>query len=136
MATRFAWLHPWLRSCAEFHDVLPPPVRSKWPTCADPVGVARPVLAGVIGAVSERASVRLRAGEDVVLVRLVAGAVDRLVLFGERGHPAQVVAEARGSSVSPCRSPRRAIRAPRALCQGPLPMRSRAFTAAVRPLRG
>ena len=35
MATRFGWLQP-LLGCAAFHDVLPPPVRSKWPSCAVP----------------------------------------------------------------------------------------------------
>ena len=33
--TRFSWLQPRL-GCAEFHDVLPPPVRSKCPSCAVP----------------------------------------------------------------------------------------------------
>ena len=40
------------------------------------VGVARVVAAGVVRGVGVRAAVRLRAGEDVVLVRHVADAVD------------------------------------------------------------
>src|SRR5690349_5264108 len=38
-------------------------------------GAACVVLAGVVRCVGEGAAVRLRAGQDVVLVRLVAGAV-------------------------------------------------------------
>src|SRR5437762_736245 len=33
--TRFSWLQPRL-GCVEFHDVFPPPVRSKWPSWAVP----------------------------------------------------------------------------------------------------
>jgi hypothetical protein len=49
----------------------------------------------VVRSAAEGAAVRLRAGEDVVLVGLVAGAFDRLVLLRERGGPAQVVAQPR-----------------------------------------
>src|SRR5688500_19060040 len=50
----------------------------------------------MIGAVGERTSVRLRARQDVVLVRLLAGPLDWLILFTEHRRPAQVVSEARG----------------------------------------
>src|SRR5262249_40354219 len=59
------------------------------------LGVARPVVARVVGAVGVAAAVRLRAGEDVVLVRRVADAVDRRLLLGERELLAEDVAEPR-----------------------------------------
>src|SRR5207244_2363658 len=46
--------------------------------------VARPVVARVVHPVRVGAAVRLRPGEDVVLVRHVADAVDRPFLLGER----------------------------------------------------
>jgi len=36
VATRLGWLHP-RDACAEFHEVLPPPVRSKCPSITLPV---------------------------------------------------------------------------------------------------
>src|SRR5204863_8125858 len=46
---------------------------------------ARPVAARVIGAVGVRAAVWLRAGEDVVLIRRIAGTLDRLALLADGG---------------------------------------------------
>src|SRR5262249_53881448 len=57
--------------------------------------VARPVAAGVIGAVGEGRAIELRAGEDVVLVRRVADAFHGVALLGERGDLRQVVAAPR-----------------------------------------
>src|SRR6516164_8409917 len=45
-----------------------------------PGAVARPVVAGVVHAIRVRAAVRLGTGQDIVLVRCVADAVDDLVL--------------------------------------------------------
>ena len=50
-----------------------------------------PVAARLVVAGRERRAVRLRAGQDVVLVRRVAAAVDDLALFGERGLLGEVV---------------------------------------------
>ena len=52
-----------------------------------PRRAARPVAAGVVGAVGVGAAVSLRSGQDVVLVRRVAGAFDRLTLLADRGRP-------------------------------------------------
>src|SRR5262249_35825545 len=56
---------------------------------------ARPVLAGMIGAVGKRRAIELRTGQHVVTVRCVADAVDHLTLFGQRCLLGQVVAAAR-----------------------------------------
>src|SRR5262249_24801020 len=48
------------------------------------LAIARPVVARVIGAVGVAAPVRLRAGQDVVLVGRVAHAVHGSAFFGER----------------------------------------------------
>jgi len=82
----------------------------------------RPVAASVVVTIRERRAVRLRAGENVVLVRRVAAAVDEVAFLGEGGLLVQVLL--------PCSSSRlRAMTTPLTFCQGPLPMRSRAFTA-------
>ena len=57
--------------------------------------LARPVVAGVIRAVGVRPAVELRTGEDVVLVRLVADALDRLPLLGQGRRAGQGVAHPR-----------------------------------------
>ena len=36
MLSSAAWLQP-VVACDEFHDVLLLPMRSEWPTCAEPV---------------------------------------------------------------------------------------------------
>lgn len=36
VATRFGWLQPRL-GCDEFHELLPPPCLSEWPSCAEPL---------------------------------------------------------------------------------------------------
>src|SRR5215831_5733427 len=59
------------------------------------LAVARPVVARVIAAVGVRAAVRLRARQNVVLIRRVADAVDGGVLFRQRELLAQDVAEPR-----------------------------------------
>src|SRR5687768_765991 len=60
-----------------------------------PLPVARVVVARHILASGECAAVRLRAGEDVVLVRLVADAIHELALLADRGQLIDPVAEAR-----------------------------------------
>src|SRR5688572_29081652 len=57
--------------------------------------VARPVIAGMVGAVGIRAAVGGRTREDVVLVRLVADAVDEFAFFRQRELLADRVADAR-----------------------------------------
>src|SRR5471032_2069805 len=59
-------------------------------------GAAGVVLARMAGSVGIGTAIRLRAGDDVMLVRLVARALHRLVLFGEDGGARQVVAETGG----------------------------------------
>ena len=47
MLTRFGWLQPRL-ACVEFHEPLPPPCLSEWPSCADGPGTgAVPGAGGV-----------------------------------------------------------------------------------------
>ncbi len=65
------------------------------PQLRGPRTVARPVVAGVVGAVGVGAAVGGRTGENVVLVRLVADAVDQFALFIQRELFAQRVADAR-----------------------------------------
>src|SRR5262249_27260578 len=60
--------------------------------CAAGGGVARPVAARVIGAVGEGGSIQLRSGEDVVLVRRIADALDRLAFFSQCGDLREIVA--------------------------------------------
>src|SRR4029453_412389 len=55
---------------------------------------ARPVVAGVIGVVRVRTAGRLGAGEDVVLVRRLAEALDGFALFRERGCTREGVSQA------------------------------------------
>src|SRR5439155_13168254 len=57
----------------------------------DSVAALGPVAAGHILAAGERGAVGLRPGEDVVLVRRVAPAVDDLAFFGERSLLAEIV---------------------------------------------
>src|ERR1051325_8540985 len=57
--------------------------------------VARPVLAGVIGAVGERGAIELGAGEHVVAIGRITDAVDGVALLGDRGDLREVVAAAR-----------------------------------------
>src|SRR3954470_21287872 len=59
-----------------------------------PLGAARPIAAGHVVRARERAAVALRAGEDVVHVRRVAAALDRLALLGESGFLRDLVAGA------------------------------------------
>ena len=62
----------------------------------EPGAVARPVVARVVGRVGESASIRLRAGQDVVARRQrVTDAIDELALFGQRELLRQVAAAAR-----------------------------------------
>src|SRR5215203_498854 len=49
------------------------------------VGIACVVVAGCVGGAGDGAPVRVRAGEDVVLVRCVADPVDGGALFVQRG---------------------------------------------------
>src|SRR4030095_17015778 len=56
------------------------------------VGVTRPIRAGVVHAVRVCPTIRLRPGEDVVLVRHVADAVDDRALFAQRDLLAESVA--------------------------------------------
>src|SRR4051812_20565619 len=58
------------------------------------LAVARPVSAGVIRGVRVGAAVRLRTGEDVMLVRVVADTVDHPVLLGSRQLLAERISEA------------------------------------------
>ena len=84
---------------------------------------ARPVLAGAVLAGRERGAVGLRSRQDVMAVRRIAAAVDDLALLAQRGLLGEIVA-------APCRSATSlAITTPLEFCHGPLPMRSRAFTA-------
>src|SRR5579872_6757000 len=55
---------------------------------------AGPVVAGVIGGISERAAVRHGTGEHVVLVGHVADAIHFVTFFGERGSLGERVADA------------------------------------------
>src|SRR4051794_34779194 len=50
-----------------------------------------PVAAGLVVAARESGAVWLRSGQDVVLVRRIAAAVDALALFGERRLLVQIV---------------------------------------------
>ena len=58
------------------------------------VGAAGPIVAGVIGGVGERATVRRRTGEHVVLVGHVANAIHFVTLFGKGGGLGEGVADA------------------------------------------
>ena len=65
------------------------------PELRRPRRAARPVAARVIGAVGVGAAVRLRSGEDVVLIRRIADTLDRLALLADRGRLVDVVAQTR-----------------------------------------
>ena len=130
MLSSAAWLQP-VVACEEFQDV-PLPMRSEWPTCAEPVALLVQLLQVWSAlSVSARPSV-LRAGEHVVQVRRrVADAADDLALLGERGLLEQIAAALRlnqrvavqlATGLSRCG-------APFELYQGRVPMRSRALTA-------
>src|SRR5882672_4243796 len=57
--------------------------------------VARPVVARVVGRVSKGASIRLRAGQDVVTGRQrVTNSIDEFALFGDREFLREVAATA------------------------------------------
>jgi hypothetical protein len=90
-------------------------------------GVARPVAARRVERAGKRASLAVRTGENVVDVRRVATPLT--------GMPFSVSACVlltwlRSRMMSPCRSATvAAMRAPFALCHGPVPMRSRALIA-------
>src|SRR5206468_3385333 len=77
---------------------VPRGVRSAGPVVMPQLGgahaPARPVVAGAIGAVGERAAVGLRPGEHVVHVGLAADAVHLIALFGERRRLGQGIADA------------------------------------------
>src|SRR5262245_24085000 len=60
------------------------------------VGVARGVVACVIHAVRDGAAVRLGSREDIVRVRHVADAVDRLALFVQSTRLVDAISQARG----------------------------------------
>src|SRR5262245_15580200 len=60
--------------------------RALAPTC--------PVLAGMIGAIGVRPAVRLRAGENIMLVRSVAETLPGIALLGQRRCSGQRVADA------------------------------------------
>ena len=94
MATRLSWLQP-LLGWVEFHELLPPPCLSLCPTCAEPALLLVQLLQVWSAAVGVGAAVGRRTGQDVVLVRLVADAVDQLALLGERELFAERVADAR-----------------------------------------
>src|SRR5260221_6496690 len=87
-----------------------------------PLGTRRPVLASAVVRAIERRTIRLRSRENVVPVRLFSVAVDRLTLFGQRR--SLLILLPLCSSVRSF-----AITTPLEFFQGPLPMRSRAFTA-------
>ena len=93
-----------------------------WPSMAAPSAppmVQSPQVSRRGGAVGQRA------GQDVVAVGRVATAVDDVALLVEGGGLGEALA-------SPCsEATSSAIFSPLALYQGPLPMRSRAFSAAV-----
>jgi hypothetical protein len=59
------------------------------------VGTAGPVLASVVRGICERPPVRLRTGENVVLVRVVADALLHLALFADSRDLVDPVAEPR-----------------------------------------
>ena len=46
-------------------------------------GIARPVVAGVIGPVGEGRAIGLRSRQNIVLVRRIAASIDDLTLLGE-----------------------------------------------------
>jgi len=52
------------------------------------------VTAGMVSGINVGAAIGLRSGQDVVLVRLVAGPLHRLALFAQGRGPAQVAAKA------------------------------------------
>src|SRR5215467_7683400 len=60
------------------------------------VAAAGPVLTGMVGAVGVCAAIGHRTSENIVLVGLIAEALDRLVLFSECRSLRNIVAEARG----------------------------------------
>src|SRR5207244_6811966 len=57
----------------------------------DALAALGPICASDVFAAGERRAVRLRAGEDVVLVRRVAASIDDVPLFGQRGLLVEVV---------------------------------------------
>ena len=83
---------------------------------------ARIVLAGAVVASTERSPVRLRTSEDVVPVWRVTAPVGHVTFFAERRLLGQIVGSVQFGDVlgDGCAL---------AFTHGPLPMRSRAFTA-------
>src|SRR5665213_326318 len=60
-----------------------------------PRAAAGPVVAGMVGGVGVRAPIRLRSGEDIVLIRSVAEAFGHLAFFRERRGLTDAIAHAR-----------------------------------------
>ena len=87
------------------------------------LGTARPVLAGAIITPGEGRSVRLRTCKDVVLVWCIAAAVVDLAFLGQRGLFGEIVSVAVKLGHVLCN------RYAFSIDQGPLPIRSRAFSA-------
>jgi len=108
------------------HDVLPAPVRSEWPTWAEPRAAAGPVLQygrllSSIGAASSASPVSMSACWGI------AEAVDQVALLVERRLLEQVAAPAvQLDRVAVELGEITAIGSFFELCQGPCPMRSRA----------
>src|SRR6185503_9210370 len=59
-----------------------------------PRSAAGPIGASVVGCIGIRTAVRLRTGEDIVLVGRIADALSHLTFFGERGGLGNAVAQA------------------------------------------
>src|ERR1700722_10857857 len=122
-----SWLQP-REGWAEFQEAFPPPVRSKWPSCAVPV-VLEVQLLHVWSAASGYA---VPSGREPVRMSCWLGWSPKplgVSPFSVRTEAFETLAPRRAnSSVSPCSSCRlRATSWPLALYQGPSPMRSRAL---------
>src|SRR5215210_957637 len=116
--------------CVAFHDELPPPERSWWPSIALPAALLDQLLHVVFAALPS--STRPNESEPVRMS----------CWFGLSPRPFtgvpfslsanSLLIELRSRCTSPCRSATfHAMSAPFALYHGPLPTRSRAFTGGV-----
>ena len=79
-----AWLHPFV-AFEEFQGE-PLPIRSEWPTCAEPDELLVQLLASMVGGTGVSAAVPLRSRENFVLNRWrIAEAVNDLSMLVARG---------------------------------------------------
>src|SRR3970282_189056 len=123
VATRFSWPQP-LLLCVEFHDALGPPKRSWWPTIARPSAALLVQLLHVVTAALPGTS-RPPESEPVRMSCMFGWLPTPLTSspFSLRAVGLRMLLR------SSCRSSTfQAIGTPRALNQGPGPMRSRACT--------